>query len=215
MRYTITRKSECCQRNSGSFSNTTGKENTAIGDIALYANTGGYSNTAIRGYALLNNKNGHNNIAIGVSSGINANTPDIYNTISIGNDDILNAFQNQVLIGNNSIGWIGGRVTWGTYSDARIKNTISEDVKGLDFILRLRPVTYHISDKAITTITGNKETPDFPGKYDNEKVKYTGFIAQEVEQAAKAVGYDFSGYTAPKNQWGYIPSVTSSLWCHW
>jgi hypothetical protein len=23
-----------------------------------------------------------------------------------------------------------------------------------------------------------QETPDFPGKYDNEKVKYTGFIAQ-------------------------------------
>jgi hypothetical protein len=107
-----------------------------------------------------------------------------------------------VLIGNTSIGWIGGKVTWSTYSDARIKNTVMEDVKGLDFILRLRPVTYHISNKAITTLTGNKETPDFPGKYDNEKVKYTGFIAQEVEQAAKAAGYDFSGYAAPKNQWG-------------
>jgi hypothetical protein len=113
----------------------------------------------------------------------------------------LNAFQNQVIIGNNSTGFIGGKVTWSVVSDARIKNTVMEDVKGLDFILRLRPVTYHISNKAMTEVTGNKETPDFPGKYDGEKVKYTGFIAQEVEQAAKASGYDFSGYAAPKNQW--------------
>ena len=27
-------------------------------------------------------------------------------------------------------------------------------------------------------------------------------MAQEVEQAAKTAGYDFSGYAAPKNQWG-------------
>ena len=28
----------------------------------------------------------------------------------------------------------------------------------------------------------------------------TGFIAQEVEQAAKEVGYDFSGVRAPENK---------------
>jgi hypothetical protein len=61
--------------------------------------------------------------------------------------------------------------------------------------------TYHVSNKAITTPTGNKETPDFPGKYDSEKIKYTGFIAQEVEKAAKASHYEFSGYAAPKNQY--------------
>ena len=86
-------------------------------------------------------------------------------------------------------------------SDAKIKNTITEDVKGLEFILKLRPVTYHISNKAMTTVTGNKETPDFPGKYDGEKIKYTGFVAQEVEQAAKDAGYDFSGVAAPQNEW--------------
>ena len=59
-----------------------------------------------------------------------------------------------------------------------------------------------MSNDAITTISGNKKTPDFPGKYDGEKIKYSGFLAQEVEQAAKAVGYDFSGYAAPKNKWG-------------
>jgi hypothetical protein len=182
-------------------SNTTGNRNTATGADALYVNTTGHNNTALGWYALGNNTGGYNNIAIGSNSGTHPSTPNIFNTVSIGNDGFLNAFQNQVIIGNNSTGFIGGKVNWGVVSDARIKNTIQEDVKGLDFILRLRPVTYHISNNAMTKVTGNKETPDYPGKYDGEKVKYTGFLAQEVEQAAKAVGYDFSGYDVPKNAW--------------
>jgi hypothetical protein len=183
-------------------SNTTGNNNTANGFNALFFNNTGSNNTAFGYQALAYNKGGDQNIAMGYNAGTHPFAPDVYNTISIGNDDILNAYQNQVFLGNTSTGWIGGKVTWSTFSDVRIKNTIAEDVKGLDFIMRLRPVTYHVSNKAIITLTGNKETPDFPGKYDNEKVKYTGFIAQEVEQAAKASGYEFSGYAAPKNQWG-------------
>jgi hypothetical protein len=145
------------------------------------------------------NTGGSNNIAIGVGSGTAMYAPNVYNTISIGNNDYLNGYQNQVFLGNTSTAWIGGKVTWSTFSDARIKNSIAGDVVGLAFITRLKPVTYHISNRAIVSITGNKETADFPGKYDNEKVKYSGFIAQDVEQAAKASGYDFSGYTAPRN----------------
>lgn len=186
------------------YQNINGFQNTAVGVSALSNNTTGINNTAIGHFALENNTTGRNNIAIGVGAGTapGGNAPNIFNTISIGNDDLLNAFQNQVIIGNSSTAWIGGRVGWSILSDARIKNTITEDVKGLDFILRLRPITYHISSKAITSITGNKETPDFPGKYDGEKIKYTGFLAQEVEQAAQAIGYDFSGYHAPKDKTG-------------
>ena len=183
------------------YSNTTGSANTANGGAALYNNITGSYNTAIGPDALSNNSGGNNNIAIGFGSGTATYAPNIYNTISIGNDDILNGFQNQVIIGNTSTAFIGGKVPWSVISDARVKNTINEDVKGLDFIMRLRPVTYHVSNKAITTLTGNKETPDFPGKYDGEKIKYSGFLAQEVELAAKAANYDFSGYAAPKNQW--------------
>lgn len=184
------------------YSNSTGNSNTAVGSLGLYSNTTGSGNTAVGLNALANNTGGYNNIAIGISSGIHPATPNIFNTVSIGNDGLLNAYQNQVFLGNNSTGFIGGKVNWSVISDARIKNTIQEDVKGLDFIMKLRTVTYHISNKAMTQVTGNKETPDFPGKYDGEKIKYTGFIAQEVEQAAKAIGYDFSGYEAPKNAWG-------------
>jgi hypothetical protein len=184
------------------YSTTTGLSNVAIGAGALYLNTSGYYNTAVGTSALTNNIAGYSNIAIGDGSGTHPNTPNVYNTIGIGNDDLLNGFQDQVIIGNTHTWFIGGKVNWGVVSDARIKNTVTEDVKGLDFILRLRPVTYHISNKAIIAVTGNKETPDYPGKYDCEKIKYSGFLAQEVEQAAKAAAYEFSGYDAPKNEFG-------------
>jgi trimeric autotransporter adhesin len=179
-----------------------GYQNTAIGYQALSSSFTGYNNTAIGQSALSHIGGGFNNIAIGFESGTHPNTPNVYNTVGIGNDDLLNGFQDQVIIGNTRTWFIGGKVNWGTVSDARIKNNIIEDVKGLDFILRLRPVTYYISNKAIIAITGNKETPDYPGKYDGEKIKYSGFIAQEVEKAAKASGYEFSGYDAPKNEHG-------------
>jgi len=35
---------------------------------------------------------------------------------------------------------------------------------------------------------------------EKEKMIQTGFIAQEVEQAAKETGYDFSGIDKPKNE---------------
>jgi len=31
-------------------------------------------------------------------------------------------------------------------------------------------------------------------------VRYTGFLAQDVEKAAKSVGYDFSGVDAPQHE---------------
>ncbi len=178
--------------------NIIGSLNTANGQNALRNNIG-TANTAVGANALSNNIDGNFNIGIGYNSGTFITTPNIFNTISIGNNGYLNSASNQAIIGNNTTTVIGGRVGWSNFSDARIKNTITEDVKGLDFILKLRPVTYHISSKAITEVTGNKETADYAGKYDGEKIKYSGFLAQEVEQAAKASGYDFSGYTKPEN----------------
>ena len=178
------------------YKNTIGSGNIANGAAALYQNTIGFENTAIGLDALFQNIGGSYNVAIGSGSG-NVG-PNLNNTVGIGNNGYLPGASNQVIIGNGSTSFIGGAVGFTNQSDARIKNTILEDVKGLDFILHLRPVTYHVSIKAITAITGNKETPDFPEKYEREKVKYTGFIAQEVEQAAKTAGYDFSGVYVPK-----------------
>ena len=51
----------------------------------------------------------------------------------------------------------------------------------------------------MVAVTGAKETKDFPGKYDVEKIKFSGFLAQEVEKAANESGYDFSGLHKPNN----------------
>ena len=40
---------------------------------------------------------------------------------------------------------------------------------------------------------------DWEGKYDVEKIKMTGFFAQDVEEAAKSINYSFSGVHNPKN----------------
>jgi trimeric autotransporter adhesin len=185
------------------FSNNTGSNNVSCGYQALYSNNTGNGNIAIGAGALTNNRDGNSNIAIGQNSGTATYASNISNTISIGNNgSFLNGASNQAIIGNSRTVFIGGKVNWGIVSDARIKNTIKEDVKGLDFILKLRPVTYHINSNEITAITGNKEISDFPGKYEGDKIKYSGFLAQEVEQAAKDSDYEFSCYDTPKNKFG-------------
>jgi hypothetical protein len=180
------------------YHTTTGGNNTAVGFKAIFSNVSGNSNTAIGAGALDNLVGGTKNIAIGYNSGTDAGSPNVTNTISIGNDGILNAASNQAFFGNLSTTWNGGNKTWSTYSDERMKTNITPEVKGLDFILRLHPVTYNRSIRAILKITGGKDTKDFPGKYDVEKIKESGFLAQEVEQAAQEARYDFSGVGIPQ-----------------
>jgi hypothetical protein len=200
------------------YSNTIGEFNVAIGNIALQANSTGTGNTATGGSCLtLNSTGSYNtasgngaldvlvggtgNSAFGAHSGTAIGAPNVSNTISIGNDGYANGASNQAYIGNLSTVWTGGQTTWFTYaSDARVKDNVTEDVKGLDFIERLRPVTYNLDINAMRVITGNKETEDYPGKYDVEKIKQSGFIAQEVILAAKVSGYSFSGVTVPANE---------------
>jgi len=103
-----------------------------------------------------------------------------------------------VHIGNTSVTWIGGQVNWSTYSDERIKTNISDDVVGLDFILKLRPVTYYLDIDKENELMGIVDSSDYKEKYDIEKIKMSGFLAQQVEQAAQECGYDFSGINKPE-----------------
>ncbi|MEO6718799.1 MAG: tail fiber domain-containing protein [Ferruginibacter sp.] len=184
------------------YSNTTGANNIASGLNALRSNTTGSANIGIGANALSNLTTGVRNIALGADAGTAPGSPNVQNTISIGNIDILNGASNQVIIGNFSSTGYYSNNPWATFSDARIKTNIKEEVKGLDFIMRLKPVTYHKSINEMVGLTGNKKMADFPGKYDIEKIKFSGFLAQEVEQAAIASGYDFSGLHKPQNKNG-------------
>jgi hypothetical protein len=176
--------------------NTTASDNTVIGNLAAFNTTTGGSNTFIGSSASFNNATGTYNISIGTNSGTSSS---FNNTISIGNHDWMNGYHNQAFMGNASTAWIGGWTTWRVYSDARIKTRITEEVKGLDFITRLRPVTYFRNIKAAIDISGNKDKADYPEKYDAEKIQTSGFLAQEVEKAAAEAGYNFDGVTRPRN----------------
>jgi hypothetical protein len=105
-----------------------------------------------------------------------------------------------VRIGNSSVNSIGGYANWSNLSDARLKTNIKENTLGLAFIKKLRPVTYNLDMDAIARVNN---TPDSLRLPESEALKaqmlQTGFIAQEVEQAAKDLSFDFSGVDAPKN----------------
>jgi len=187
------------------YSNTTGYCNSATGYQALYSNTTGYGNSATGYLALYSNTTGFGNTALGTDAYFFANN--LNNTTCIGffSGDVNNV-SNHIEIGNTSVNWIGGQVTWSTYSDKRIKKDIQSNVAGLDFITRLRPVTYHLDihkqNEMVKRGKKGKKEADWPEKYDIENQLMSGFIAQEVEQAAQDAGYDFSGVQQAKDDLG-------------
>jgi hypothetical protein len=166
----------------------TSSGNTAIGYYSLYSTNTGSQNTASGYYALQNNTTGFGNTASGYNAGSN-NTTGIYNTFlgyqtnitsnfsnstAIGNGAVVNA-SNKIRLGNNEVTVIEGQVAYTYPSDRRLKeNIVYTDRLGLEFVSRLRTVSYnYISDKT--------------------KVRHDGFIAQDIEQAMKEAGVPFSG----------------------
>jgi hypothetical protein len=112
---------------------------------------------------------------------------------------------NRVRIGNNAMTSIGGQVGWTTISDQRVKQNIQQDVKGLDFLLKLKPVTYNYSIEKSNQIQKATIAEDWPSKHNVEKIRFSGFLAQDVQKAAREGGYDFSGVDQPEDAdglWG-------------
>jgi hypothetical protein len=207
--------------------NLTGSYNTIFGSSAISNTYGVSQNTAIGFNALLSTNNADGNTAIGFDAGFNygqgyyncfigasndANGSNYYNTISIGHGNVVTA-PNMMRVGNGATTSIGGPVGWSTISDERIKKNVAENIPGLDFITRLKPVTYNINLTAIDNIlipvtAKNKDSrtieKNIPQQMkqafeDKEQIIYSGFIAQEVEEAARSIGFIFSGIDAPKN----------------
>lgn len=178
--------------------NTSGGNNVANGYKALQGNTSGSGNTALGYNTLVNNVDGNFNTSVGYGAGNTTNT--LFNATAIGNGATASA-NNQVRIGNSAVVSIGGFQDWTNVSDGRFKKDITESVPGLDFITKLRPVTYHLDMQSIASYL---HTADGARSADAEAMKgnqlQTGFIAQEVEKTAKDLGYDFSGVDAPKNE---------------
>lgn len=175
--------------------------NIAIGSAALMYPSNYQYNTAIGYNAGHSYDNGYNNAFLGANCDVNG--AGYYNCIAIGQAVTCTA-SSQARIGNSFTDSIGGYVGWTNISDGRFKKDIKEEVKGLDFIMKLRPVTYHpdISGISKKLNEGRSKEMDVSPKQaiaKKEKILFSGFVAQEVEQAAKETGYDFSGVDKPKN----------------
>ncbi len=192
------------------YSNTTGNYNTAVGVNALYNNTASYYNCAVGFLALGYAIPGYNNVAVGSFSGPPTDYDDLYNTIGIGYAAQPTA-SNQARIGNSSTTSIGGYADWTKISDGRVKTNLKENVPGLLFINKLKPLTYTLNIDAAEKLVPPPAKKDKDGKAlsvsaqernaraAQEATVYTGFIAQEVEKAAKEINYNFSGVDAPEN----------------
>ena len=156
---------------------TTGEENTVMGVTALFDNSSGSRNVALGFNGMSLNFTGSNNTGIGYRAGVY--TDGLTNAAAIGSSAFATK-NNQIRVGNNNVTEIGGAVAWTELSDRRIKENIRETVPGISFIRLLKPVTYNL------TLSDNRTT-------------HSGFIAQDVENAAKSIDYDFSGINIPQN----------------
>ncbi|MBC7774433.1 MAG: tail fiber domain-containing protein [Phycisphaerae bacterium] len=218
--------------NGALYSSTTSSSNTALGDLALTANLTGGANTGVGEDALRRNTTGAGNTALGENAlnfnitgsnntglGRSTSIVNFSNATAIGYTATANA-NNKIRLGNATITSLESQVNLTVTSDRRFKKDFREDVSGLDFIMRLRPVTYHYDIHALNDFYGVTERIRADASKGSEKqkdvakeladldasaraaeqVRYTGFVAQEVEEAAAEVGYDFSGVYKPQNE---------------
>ena len=206
------------------YTATTGSANAIVGYEASYYQTGN-QNTAL-GYQALFGTNagtssGTNNVGVGFQAG-NGNTTGNYNTY-VGNGATASAgtYTNATAIGNgasttaNDKMYLGNSTMAGTWipagvfyngSDGRFKTNVTENVKGLAFINKLRPVTYNMNTQALDNFliqnlpdsmkTAHKQGMDFTA---STATVHSGFIAQEVEQVAQQVGFASSIVSHPAN----------------
>lgn len=179
------------------YSNTTGDYNIAVGYRALYANTTGIYNAGVGRGALDRITTGHYNSALGLYAGPTDGT--VSNTTALGYAAVPTA-SNQVRIGNSAVGSIGGQVSWSTLSDGRFKRDIKEDVSGLEFIKKLRPVSYSIDREAVDKFLRIPDSLRIQPQQRMAPKRQTGFVAQEVEAIVKKTGYVFHGVEAPQSE---------------
>lgn len=212
------------------FSVTTGALNLAIGRAALVNITSSVENVAVGTNALSQVRtNLFGNTGIGTGAGGEVDMTEDNTAVGAGsvliqfadNNVCLGAFSqnnfnnDQVNLGNSSTTSIGGAVNFSKLSDGRFKKNIRENVSGIDFIMKLRPVTYQVDmerlEQKLRSSAGKPsqalkgtgpQGPTMDQQLAAGKIVHSGFIAQEVEKAAGETGYDFIGINKPQQEGG-------------
>ena len=193
--------------------NVTGNFNTAIGRTAHSNNVDGDYDVALGHETLYHGFNNPTSVNLCTAVGGDATTSGTSDNMTAIGYNALAPGANIIRIGNaaNNTNLTGGFGAWQNLSDARFKRDIREDVPGLDFILRLRPVTYNFDVAAFDSFTGlaermaKRENSEERAAYaeaaaTSSSVRRVGFIAQEVDSLASALGYEFSGVHRPVSE---------------
>jgi hypothetical protein len=108
---------------------------------------------------------------------------------------------NVIVLGNSSIQKLYCAQTSITaISDGRFKKNIKSDIHGLDFIMKLKPVSYNLDITSLNAYQGKTiSESDQKSVMQAEQIVHNGFLAQDVEAAANEVHYNFSGLKTPDN----------------
>ncbi|MBK8701210.1 MAG: tail fiber domain-containing protein [Saprospiraceae bacterium] len=195
--------------------NDTGNNNTAVGANAMFVNTSGNENTAVGQGAGQNISTGSHNVAVGHNA-LNVNTTGIRNTAigkdanvssvalsnatAIGNEATVNA-NNKLRLGNTAVETVEGQVAYTFPSDGRFKENVLQDVSGLDFILKLKPVSYNFNRLQFAHHIKEKMSPEKERELNTLSAnRSVGFIAQDVEKIVKDLGFtSFDAIHTPTN----------------
>ena len=184
--------------------NTSGICNTFVGQQTGWGNTTGGGNTCIGYHAGFENTTGNYNTLLGYGAGFSGGTT-YSNATAIGYNAYATA-SNYIKIGNGSVTTIGGAVSWSVLSDGRFKMNVTENVKGLEFINKLRPVTYQMNTQEYdafirqNTDSSGNDIPNIPIDYSaSMSVVHSGFIAQEVDSVSQLCGFSSSIVHTPAN----------------
>ncbi|MCW5912498.1 MAG: tail fiber domain-containing protein [Cyclobacteriaceae bacterium] len=139
--------------------NSTGGPNTFLGEKAGQNNTSGTESLFAGNQAGITNTTGGRHTILGYQADVSS--INLQNATAIGYGTIVNA-TNKVRIGNTAVTVIEGQVNFTAASDKRLKENISDLNAGIDFIMKLRPVSYQMKN--------------FSDKRTN-----WGFLAQDIE----------------------------------
>ena len=183
--------------------NSTLDGNTAIGTSALYSNYNGEFNTALGALSALQSTPGKFNTMLGAYSNVSGTYTNAtaigYGAVAISDDEIY--------LGNTSVNKIESTMGIIQSSDKRFKYNINEnDIIGLDFINRLKPVVYNFDTKKYTEFITSNMPDSLKSIYlendfeESTSIRQSGFIAQEVMEACIESRYDFNGVIKPRNK---------------
>ena len=205
------------------FNNTSGGGNVAVGYSALNNNTTATNNSAVGYHALYSCTTGEYNVGIGSRAGSSNSTENNCTFVGSGADETGN-YTDAAAFGNNASATAAGHMVFGdanvigcynatglwTISDVRFKYNVHENVKGLPFILKLRPITYQLNTQALdsfvrqnipipTDSLGNP-IPTIHSDYSaSMNIIHSGFKAQQVDSVALACGFISSIVSRPSN----------------